>query len=164
MNQASTAIANSWGNIDASCVSCGSTMLPTQDSWLIQCQSCEFLASGLWDEEVWTANADSLDESFRDSAFRKLREANAERILRKLNSIRSLKSQRLLDVGCGPGWFISAARSFGAEAIGIEPFAVVAEFARKDGNSVIEGFFPQCLNKEDRFDLITFNDVLHTSI
>jgi len=65
----------------------------------------------------------------------------------------------LLDVGSAHGWFISAAAARGAVVVGIEPDEVVAEKSQLP-ETVRRGFFPEALRADERFDIITYNDVL----
>lgn len=48
--------------------------------------------------------------------------------------------RRLIDIGCGPGFFLSTARAEGWEAIGFEPARQAAAHARALGATVIEDF------------------------
>ena len=66
---------------------------------------------------------------------------------------------KLLDIGCAHGWFIEAAKEVGYDAEGIEPDDRMRTWAQKAGHSVRAGFFPDVLAAEEKFDLITFNDV-----
>ena len=71
--------------------------------------------------------------------------------------------KRLLDVGCGAGWFLRIAKVLGAEVKGIEPSAVGAERARLCGLDVYQGTLEDYLRSEpktDRFDVITANHVI----
>lgn len=71
-----------------------------------------------------------------------------------------------LDVGCGRGGFaVTLRRALGPSArlVGLEPVPAQAAAARDQGfDEVIEGYFPAALSgrPEERFDLISFNDVL----
>lgn len=71
-----------------------------------------------------------------------------------------------LDVGCGPGGFASTLRAtLGPQAriLGIDAVASSVAAARERGafDEVVQGYFPHALaDREERFDLISFNDVL----
>ncbi|WP_396134721.1 class I SAM-dependent methyltransferase [Cellulomonas sp. ATA003] len=67
---------------------------------------------------------------------------------------------RLLDVGSAHGWLLRQATDAGLRAVGVEPDVAVARRAIDDGADVRVGFFPDALRPDDRFDVITFNDVL----
>jgi SAM-dependent methyltransferase len=72
----------------------------------------------------------------------------------------------VLDVGCGRGGFGTSLRARygpGARLVGVEAVPEQAERARAAGgfDEVIEGYFPDVVaGRDERFDLITFNDVL----
>ncbi|MCP5412464.1 MAG: class I SAM-dependent methyltransferase [Alphaproteobacteria bacterium] len=69
--------------------------------------------------------------------------------------------RRLLDIGCGPGFFLRTAIARGWQAHGIEPSRQAAAHARTLGATVTEGFF----NAESapglgRFDVVNLTNVL----
>jgi 2-polyprenyl-3-methyl-5-hydroxy-6-metoxy-1,4-benzoquinol methylase len=72
----------------------------------------------------------------------------------------------VLDVGCGPGGFGPTVRSvLGPEArlVGVEAVPSQAAIARADHgyDEVVDGYFPGALgDREERFDVVCFNDVL----
>jgi 2-polyprenyl-3-methyl-5-hydroxy-6-metoxy-1,4-benzoquinol methylase len=69
--------------------------------------------------------------------------------------------RRLLDIGCGPGFFLATAKLRGWEAHGIEPSRQAAHHARGLGAKVIEGFFDrESAAALGRFDAVTLTNVL----
>jgi SAM-dependent methyltransferase len=69
--------------------------------------------------------------------------------------------RRLLDIGCGPGFFLATAAKRGWNAHGIEPSRQAAAHARGLGPTITEGIF----NKESaaalgRFDAVNLTNVL----
>lgn len=69
--------------------------------------------------------------------------------------------RRLLDIGCGPGFFLRTAQARGWQALGIEPSRQAAAHARSLGLAVEEGFFnAQSAPALGRFDAIQLNNVL----
>lgn len=74
-----------------------------------------------------------------------------------------MRVQRLLDVGCGRGGFGAALRQRRADLVvwGVEPTEAGSRVAATRLNRVITGEFPGALaNETERFDCVTFNDVL----
>jgi 2-polyprenyl-3-methyl-5-hydroxy-6-metoxy-1,4-benzoquinol methylase len=69
---------------------------------------------------------------------------------------------RVLDFGCGGGYFLNICRQLGAETQGIEPNPYGAELTRKQGLSVFEGSLGDFLAEhgDARFDVITSNHVI----
>jgi SAM-dependent methyltransferase len=69
--------------------------------------------------------------------------------------------RRLLDIGCGPGFFLQTAMARGWTGHGIEPSAQAAAHARGLGAAVTEGFFGADLAATlPRFDAVTLTNVL----
>ncbi len=66
---------------------------------------------------------------------------------------------RLLDVGCGPGFFLEALGSE-YEAFGLEWSCSAVEMARKLGFQVVEDCFPHHPFTTGEFDIVTFHNVL----
>lgn len=76
----------------------------------------------------------------------------------------SRKSGCILDVGCATGLFLHEMALAGWEAVGVEPNATAAEYARARLNlNVFQGTLDQTTYPPDSFDAVTFWDVLeHT--
>ncbi len=69
--------------------------------------------------------------------------------------------RRLLDIGCGPGFFLRTASARGWQTTGIEPSRQAAAHARGLGIEVAEGFFgAESAPVLGRFDAINLNNVL----
>jgi SAM-dependent methyltransferase len=69
--------------------------------------------------------------------------------------------RRLLDIGCGPGFFLKTAMARGWSGHGVEPSAQAAAHARGLGADVTEGFFGAGLAASlPRFDAVTLTNVL----
>lgn len=70
--------------------------------------------------------------------------------------------KRVLDLGCGGGFFLNICRQLGADVQGIEPSPHGAESARRQGIPVFEGTLDQFLQEhgDQRFDVITSNHVI----
>lgn len=68
---------------------------------------------------------------------------------------------RLLDAGCGPGYFVRAARDAGFDACGVEVSRYAVEFARRElGVDVRHGTVPGADLPAGRFDVVTMWDVI----
>ena len=100
------------------------------------------------------------DEEQRENGLRSLRQKGYAVVLDEIARRRPLYGLDALDVGCGHGWFLEAAAKRGMRATGIEPDREVAARARTRGLNVRVGFFPQDAPAGERYDVITFNDVL----
>lgn len=142
---------------DLCCPVCGTAMAPKRPAWWHVCPSCGMQTSTL--EPVFDDRpmAEMFDWEQRNAAFAGLRAANANLLLDRLEGI-CPPPRRLLDVGCAEGWFLRKARERGYEVHGLEPDTRMAQTADKVLN-IRAGFFPDALGQQERFDVITFNDV-----
>lgn len=69
--------------------------------------------------------------------------------------------RKILDIGCGPGFFLKTAIARGWEAHGVEPSRQAAAHARGLGATVTEGFFGGGLAPSlGRFDAVNLTNVL----
>jgi SAM-dependent methyltransferase len=126
--------------------------------WLRRCPGCGLWASELGREGDRLRARTGADEE-RRGAFEPLRLHNFALVLDALSRFLALPGARVLDVGCGYGWFLEAARGRGALGLGLEPDAPVAARVRERGLDVRTGYFPDALDPGERFDAIVFNDV-----
>jgi SAM-dependent methyltransferase len=68
---------------------------------------------------------------------------------------------RLLDIGCGPGFFLEEAKSAGFEATGVDYSAWGARYARNHfGISVFEGSLEEARFEDQSFDVIVLMDLI----
>jgi 2-polyprenyl-3-methyl-5-hydroxy-6-metoxy-1,4-benzoquinol methylase len=68
---------------------------------------------------------------------------------------------KLLDVGCGSGFYLNEMRDLGWEVMGVEPDNRAVEIARGFyGLSVMAGNLHDCNFPDNEFDLITLNHVI----
>lgn len=69
--------------------------------------------------------------------------------------------RRLLDIGCGPGYFLTTAKARGWRVLGVEPSRAAAAYARGMGVEVVEGVFNvETAQGLGRFDAIHMNNML----
>jgi SAM-dependent methyltransferase len=99
-----------------------------------------------------------LEHAGEDQQWAEL--AQADR-LESFERILGLGRRRILDIGCGPGFFLKTALSRGWRTLGIEPSRQAAAHARKLGITVEEGFFGiDIADSLGRFDAVNLNNVL----
>lgn len=70
------------------------------------------------------------------------------------------KAGRLLDVGCGPGAFLLAARERGWECVGVEPVKELVDLCTGAGMEAHAGLLKDLPKNAGPFDLITWWDVI----
>ena len=147
---------------DACVVGCGPHMrhaFSLRGHAALQCPVCGLYAVAL------DAHAGDtiLDRTQLESALRPLRVANYVHVLRRLGELTSLRGRKLLDVGCGSGWFLDLAEASGCACYGIEPdefFYQRAVIRVGSRCQLTQGLFARDLPSEwGLFDVITFHDV-----
>jgi SAM-dependent methyltransferase len=141
----------------STCIICGNANIRYRHNWLFRCTACGFLSSAL-ETRINLASA-QIDEQKREYALNNLRRRNFESILDWLAETGLKKSALILEVGCGHGWFLAAARRRGYQAVGIEPDVNIAAMAQANGAAVRTGYFPGAIVPGEKFDAIVFNDV-----
>ena len=139
------------------CACCGAALGQHGAPWLMRCATCGLRSSLLNRSEFNGSDVVGWDDAGTD-AMAPVRAHAAARILDELDRAASLPSKRLLDVGCGPGWFLSLAGTHGFRASGIEVDARVAALGRAQGLEITTATFPGGTSG-NTYDVITFNDV-----
>lgn len=69
-------------------------------------------------------------------------------------------ARRFLDIGCGAGGYLFAARELGLEAVGVEPSAAHSTIAKSLGLNVVDGYFSAELFEKDPFDIVLLSHVI----
>jgi len=147
----------------AQCPVCQEMLVQGIRPWHLICQSCNYEGSDLEPHIAGTPDDLRLDEKSRENALVTLRKRNFQRIATEISRLVGKRNDdsrpRLLDVGCAHGWFLQACqRDF--DITGIEPDDLIARAASERIGPIRHGFFPDVLLPEEKFDVITFNDVL----
>jgi 2-polyprenyl-3-methyl-5-hydroxy-6-metoxy-1,4-benzoquinol methylase len=119
-----------------------------------------------WDEleAYYTASYDAYDPSHGAAGSDDVVVEKARRD-GEFRHVRVSQGTRLLDVGCGAGFFLRIAARLGAEVQGVEPSALAADRARESGIPIFTGTVEHYAQSSGnrQFDLITANHALeHT--
>jgi 2-polyprenyl-3-methyl-5-hydroxy-6-metoxy-1,4-benzoquinol methylase len=132
--------------------------------WAARCPQCGTWASslepGINSPNEHVATGAEIDTEARIAGLERLRRENFRDVLDRIGVLVPLDGARLLDVGSAHGWFLEEASVRGAQATGVEPEEDVAAGPLSRGLDIRCGFFPDALDEEETFDVITFNDVL----
>ena len=110
----------------------------------------------------WT---ESRKKIFRRPRFKKIRVAFQDKLFGAARwrlvrqTMRARRGGRLLDVGCGMGWLLEAARPH-YECVGLEPSPRAAGGARSRGFEVIESTMEDAAIEPESFDVVTMDAVL----
>lgn len=132
--------------------------------WAARCPKCGTWASRLEPEingpNEHVATDTQIDTEARIAGLERLRRENFRQVLDRIAALTPLEGARLLDVGSAHGWFLEEAAARGARATGVEPEEDVAATPLGRGLDVRVGYFPNVVHGSEKFDVITFNDVL----
>jgi len=139
------------------CPVCGSVMWPGYEEWHYVCPVCKYEQATLQPVINDSRAHQLIDESRREAGLKSLRVANFRRLLARIKNFRG--GGQLLEVGSAYGWFLDQAQST-FNVVGVEPDERVFDVARSRGVPVRRGYFPGILRKEERYDVIVFNDVI----
>lgn len=142
------------------CPACGNRLSPGLADWHQACTACGYEGSTLAPRIDAQAAGGDLDEAAREAGLEPLRRENFRRLVQRLRPLAAARGlPALLDVGCAHGWFLEACAGH-FQPTGIEPDAAMHAFARARGLPVRHGYFPAALAADERFDVVSFNDVL----
>lgn len=139
----------------SNCSVCGNALLRYRRDWLYRCSACGFRSSSL----AVLINDRQIDEGKREFALHDLRRQNFETVLDWLAEAGLKRSDRILEIGCGHGWFVLAAQARGYQVLGVEPDRHIAAIAQANGVPLRTGYFPDVIQPGEKFDAIVFNDV-----
>lgn len=103
---------------------------------------------------------DYLKHAAEDAAWLKLMHRDRLEIIRS-HLPASIDTPALIDIGCGPGFFLDAARETGFAARGIEPSRQASAFARERGHDITNAMFDvQLAASLAPADAVTMTNVL----
>lgn len=134
------------------CPICDHEMLNGLTEWHFMCLKCRYECSKL--TITIKQSTSPIDEDHRILALKSLRIHNFEKSISIIKKY-TQDGSSLLEIGSGYGWFMDIAKTH-FKTTGIEPDDNVR---RKDHNT-INGFFPDCINDSQKFNVIVFNDSL----
>ena len=104
------------------------------------------------------SNGEGYDDYY---ALQSAMERTGRRRLQRIQDVIGIVSGRLLDLGCGPGFFLSAARALGWDVEGVEISEAAAEYARQTLQlPVLTSPIDVDVVPPASFDLVTMWDVI----
>src|SRR3989344_4945156 len=111
----------------------------------------------LYKEEFYTKKKPKyFKESEEDLDWWKLTYSNYYKILEKYT-----KRRKLLEIGSGPGYFLSCGNKLGWNVLGLEPSKEAHLYSKKLGVDVVNGFFTEkFIQKYGKFDVVSAMFVL----
>lgn len=147
--------------LHTTCLICNATKLKEleryQDSYLCKCQSCSFVFS-----KNIPSNSELLDfysKSYdRTRYFSSITKKRYEKLLESFEPYR--KTNKLLDVGCGYGFFLEVAKEKGWEVHGIEISKKASDECREKGINMFHGSLANSDFDSELFDVIISIEVI----
>lgn len=146
------------------------TVLDTKDAWrIVDCERCNYIhvipvptteeLSGIYDGQYYEADKPVyIEEHAEDAEWWRIVYRHR---LQRLEEILGDQGRRILDVGCGAGYFLESAMARSWDVLGVEPSNQAVEFARSLGVTVRQGFFDAELATEiGSFDAVYLQHVL----
>ncbi|HLA38068.1 MAG TPA: class I SAM-dependent methyltransferase [Candidatus Brocadiales bacterium] len=132
-----------------------------ETSWLVRCKRCGFTyinpkptlerARGFYDLEYFKPGEEALWREDRYPLF--------EKVLSRIES--TIPEGRLLDIGCGKGYFLDLARKRGWQGVGTDVSSTAIQFARDTlGLEVYMAELKDLKLPENSFDVATAWNVL----
>lgn len=125
---------------------------------IYQCRKCDFQFCP--DASFDASFKSNLDEKNKEKALKNLRLGNFQKIIKSIK--KNLPSGQIkgLEIGPGNGWFIETCVENSIICDGIEPEIRFNETYSKLGVNVINGFYPNDIPEDKKYDFVIFNDVL----
>jgi len=142
------------------CPNCSADLFPVYklDYDILTCNSCHLQIA---DNAVFKSGTDFLlDEEAREKALKRVRLINFSKIIKVILSYFNKKQINGLEVGCGHGWFLDLCHQYNINCAGIEPDTRFNALYKEKGYSVLNGFYPDVLDSNTKYDFVVFNDVL----
>lgn len=130
---------------------------------VVKCKRCDLIYTN-----PRLSNDDTVEhysEDYFQSWFKSSRIDIKKRFRKRLNEINKLKARgKLLDIGCGPGFFLDMAKKEGWDTSGVEYSAFASDYANRElGLKVFSGELQEDTFGEKSFDVITMWHVLEHS-
>lgn len=149
----------------------GGKILDSANSYrVVDCERCGYIHIDP------VPSKDDLDRVYREEYYRDEKPLFIQRVLEDLDWWESVYDDRLeflestlpkerrsiLDIGCGPGYFLKRASLRGWCSLGVEPSMQAATHARSIGIDVVNAFFDDTFPERAgrRFDAVHLSEVL----
>lgn len=145
-------------NSHRTCCVCGSMLLQGYQSWHFICSQCNYEKSELQPAINMHSTHALINEDSRINGLRTLRMSNFKNLLKHIK-LKKPNGGTLLEVGSAHGWFLEVAKNDFC-VLGIEPDKTIVKENFDCSIPIRCGYFPNCLKKNEYFDVIVFNDVI----
>jgi 2-polyprenyl-3-methyl-5-hydroxy-6-metoxy-1,4-benzoquinol methylase len=140
------------------CVICSEKLQVGIQKWHFKCHKCGYESANLEPNINEAELGAALNETSRERSLKELRSANFAVLVERLKALKPTAGS-LLEVGSAHGWFLEQTSPF-FSVFGVEPDNGMYVLSKAKRFNVRNGYFPDVLEKNERFDAIVFNDVL----
>lgn len=140
------------------CPVCNKKLFIGYASWHFICKNCKYEKSNLEPNINSNFTHKLLNENSREIGLKSLRINNFNKLIKKIRLLKP-NGGDLLDIGCGHGWFLEISKNY-FNVFGLEPDKNIFNTASELDLPIRLGYFPDALNKSEKFDIIIFNDVI----
>jgi 2-polyprenyl-3-methyl-5-hydroxy-6-metoxy-1,4-benzoquinol methylase len=160
--------------VQARCSLCGEARVRSvfggAMSWVVECAGCglrraepqptDAELSAIYDEHYYEQFGFVEGERTSDEGLARTKRATFASLLTTAmpHVGVSARGKRLLDVGCGLGFSLLAARDLGFDAVGLDPLAP-SDPAARPGRRILRGSI-ESFASSDRFDVVSMIDVI----
>ncbi len=142
-----------------SCNLCGSFKTKKLFYNIVRCVKCGLVYQNPRPSETNITEGFRASEIYISEHIDKSKEKVFKWLLKRIDSV--AEKGKLLDVGCGKGFFLRMARDIGWDIAGVEISKSMADKINKElGNVVFEGKLEEARFPADSFNVVTFWDVL----
>lgn len=160
--------------VRATCSLCGETrtraVFPDALPWVVECTGCglrradpqptDAELSAIYDEHYYEQFGFVEGEHTADQGLARTKRATYASLLASARPHFGLtEGKRLLDVGCGLGFSLLAARDAGFDAVGLDPLAPTDPKARP-GRTILRGSIETFHAETEPFDVVSMVDVI----
>jgi len=134
-------------------------------SYIYKCKKCDLVYNGIM---LQNKNSSLLDDKFSEgkkeinefNRWERLQNHKLFKIEQFIKKSPKKETLRILEIGCGPGALLSAAKKRGWKEYGIEPFVKSYTLAKDKGLNVHNGFLKDKNYPDNYFDLIISIEVV----
>lgn len=139
------------------CESAFTTLKNYESNHLVKCDNCGFVFSSKIPSRIDLEQYYQSDYD-RTSYFSAITKKRYDELLDQFESYRS--TNKILDLGCGYGYFLDVAKARGWEVYGVEIAKEAADICRSKGITMYHGVIENCAFEVESFDVVISIEVI----